>query len=202
MLAPVVLPFQITCLILVVVWFAGVIWLRAPKRVGLLTLAVAFAFIPSCTGVMFVVDAYRYGRFEYESTADIPSDGYIELPDAATDITLFRHGAGNFARFSIDTGELHGWIDQQRSLQPELNAGLSWDNRENVDDEQATQHEYIRTEMLVLNQELFALRFPETGWQYDPTMIQAQVSRSRRGGGYTIWHVPATGDTYLSASYW
>ena len=29
-------------------------------------------------------------------------------------------------------------------------------------------------------------------------MLQVHVTRSTRGGGYTVWHVSSTGDTYLS----
>jgi hypothetical protein len=196
MFAPLVLPFQITAAIFVVLWCAGALLLRTPKRIAVLSLASVLLFIPSCVGVMMIVDLLRYGRFEYKTTAELPHDGYIELPADATNITPFRKGAGHWARFTIDTPSLRAWVDERRSLRPDLD--ISHDENEWAS--QNERPEWPRT--LELNQQIFANHFPGTGWTYDPSMIQVYVSRSDRGGGYTLWHVPSTGDTYISAGYW
>ena len=153
-------------------------------------------FIPSCVGVMAVVDLQRYGRFDYSTASEIPDDGYIELPATATDITLYRNGAGHWAKFMIDTPSLRSWIDERRSLRPDLNT-------HHDDDEWSPRDtDTQRPDTLELHQQIFENRFPDTGWSYDPSMLEVDVSRSDRGGGYTVWHVPSTNDTYISAGYW
>ncbi len=196
MLAPLVLPFQITVASFAVLWCVGALTLRTPKRIAWLSVAAVFLLIPSCVGVMAVVDLQRYGRFDYARASDIPNDGYIELPVNATDITLYRNGAGHWAKFTIDIASLRSWIDERRSLRPDLNRHHDDENwlTKTTDPQRPVMHE--------LNQQIFGDRFPETGWTYDPSMLQLQVSRSDRGGGYTVWHVPSTGDTFISAGYW
>lgn len=196
MLAPLVLPFQITVTAFAVLWCVGALTLRKPRRIAWLSLAAVLLFIPSCAGVMAIVDLQRYGRFDYATASEIPDDGYIELPATATDITLYRNGAGHWAKFAIDLPSLRSWIYERRSLRPDL-------NRHHDDDEWLSKDsEHQRPDRLELNQQIFGDRFPETGWTYDPSMLQVQVSRSDRGGGYTVWHVPSTGETYISAGYW
>ena len=196
MFAPTVLPFQITAAAFAILWCVCAIALRTPKRIAWLSFAAVLLFIPSCLGVMAVVDLQRYGRFDYATTSEIPADEYIELPATATDITLYRNGAGHWAKFMIDTPTLQSWIDERRSLRPDLN------RHHDADEWLATANEPQRPDMLELNQRIFGDQFPTTGWTYDPSMLQVHVSRSDRGGGYTVWHVPSTGDTFLSAGYW
>lgn len=145
---------------------------------------------------MSVVDARRYGRFDYAAANEIPDDGYIELPASATDITLFRSGAGHWAKFSIDTPTLGSWIDERLSLRPDLN------NSHDANEWAPKATHSQPPDTLELNQQIFGDRFPDTGWIYDPAMLEIQISRSDRGGGYTVWHVPSNGDTYISAGYW
>ena len=196
MLAPLVLPFQITFAILAILWCVGALLLRTPVRIIVLSLALMLLFIPSCIGVMAIVDMKRYGRFDYAAAKQIPVDGYIELPSAATNITLYRNGAGHWAKFSIDTPTLRSWIDERRSLRPDLNNSQDeneWEQKESIT---------LRPDILELKQQIFANRFPNTGWIYDPSMIDMHVRRSDRGGGYTVWHVTSNGDSYIRAGYW
>ena len=196
MLAPIVLPFQITVAVFAVLWCAGAMRLRTPKRIAFLSLACLVLFIPSCVGVMTVVDSQRYGRFDYDIAAKVPKDGYIEIPTNASEITLYRNDAGHWAKFVVDTPSLKSWIDAHRSLRPDLNA--NHDDDEWVPKQTNTQ----RPDILEQNQQTFDNRFPKTGWKYDPSMVELDVRLSDRGGGYTVWHVPSTGITYLSAGYW
>ena len=196
MFAPLVVPFQITAGVFAVLWCVGAALLRTPKRIAWLTLASLILFIPSCVGVMAVVDAQRYGRFDYATATEIPDDGYIELPATAANIVLYHNGDGHWAKFTIDTPSLRSWIDERRSLRPDLNN--SHDAHEWTPNDVRAQ----RPDALQLNQQVFDNRFPDTGWTYDPLMLEINVSRSDRGGGYTLWHLPSTGDTYISAGYW
>ncbi len=196
MLAPLILPFQITLAVFAVLWCLGAYTLRTPKQIAWLSLAALFLFIPSCTGIMCIVDWQRYGRFDYADSSEIPDDGYIELPANAKDITLYRNGARHWAKFNVDTPSLRSWIDDRRTLQPDLNP------YQDDDEWQAKPSDTQRPDMVEADQQIFGNRFPDTGWVYDPTMVQIHVTRSARGGGYTVWHVQSTGDAYLSASYW
>lgn len=196
MLAPVVLPFQITVALFAVLWCLGAFTLRTPKRIAWLSLAALLLFIPSCTGIMAIVDLQRYGRFNYADASEIPHDGYIELPESAKDITLYRNGAGHWAKFKIDTTTLRAWIDDRRALQPDLYQ--YHDDDEWLAKPRNTQAQDERNQ----EQQVFANRFPDSGWVYDPMMVRVRVTRSKRGSGYTLWHLSATGDTYLNASYW
>ncbi|WDQ15426.1 hypothetical protein [Rhodopirellula sp. P2] len=198
MFAPLVLPFQITVAAFAVLWCLGAMTLRSPKRISWLTLAGMLLFIPSCVGVMAVVDLQRYGRFDYANASKVPRDGYIEFPADATDIILYRNGAGHWAKFAIDTPSLRSWVDERRSLRPDL-------NQHHDDDEWLPKlggPQWQQQHMIELSQQVFSDRFPDTGWIYDPSMLEVYVRRSDRGGGYTLWHVPSSGDTYISARYW
>lgn len=199
MLAQFVLPFQITASIFVVVWIVAV-W-RLQKRIAFITVSLLLLFIPACTGIKSIVDAFRYGRFEYASALDVPADGYIKLPPSATQIVLYRDGAGHRARFSISTELLRTWIDEQRALRPDLNSSPNDQEWEIKPDAKAVGAIDL-SDHLELVQQLFRQRFPDTNWTFDPAMIHVTVTRSDRGGGFSVWHVPATGETYLSAGYW
>jgi len=200
MFAPVVMPFQITAAIFAIVLVAVCLYFRHPKAVVLSILAAMILFIPSCTGVMLVVDLFRYGRFDYASATDIPDDGYIDIPSTAANIVLYRNGAGHWARFTVATDDLLRWIAEMRSLRPDLNDTSEHDDR--LADGLAHLPESVRTETLELKSQMFADRFPDTGWEYDPAMNEYRVWRSDRGGGYTIWHIPDSDVAYLSAGYW
>lgn len=143
---------------------------------------------------MFVVDAFRYGKFEYATTGDIPTKGYIELPAAATNIVLHRQGNGHQARFSCDTESLRAWVEERRALRPDLNGSPKaneWIVAADLD-----------PSFQQINKRRFAFNFSNTGWIYDSGMAKIYVSRSSNGGGYTIWHTPASNETYLRAGYW
>jgi hypothetical protein len=91
---------------------------------------------------------------------------------------------------------LRSWVEDRRKLRPDLN------QHQDADEWLVKASEPQRLDMIELSQQIFSNRFPDTGWVYDPAMVQIHVTRSARGGGYTVWHVQSTGDTYLSAGYW
>lgn len=193
MFAPLILPFQITVVLFAVGMVVAARSLRSRLRIVWLTLVPMLLFIPSCAGVMLIVDLVRYGRFDYASANEIPRDGYIHLPPTATKIELHRNGAGHWAKFVVSTEDLREWVREQRSCRPDLNSPR--------DDEWIVRRD-SNPELQASNQKVFESRFPDTGWSYDPGMIEVHVTRSARGGGFTIWHIPSSGVTYLRASYW
>ena len=91
MLAPLVLPFKITFVVFAVAWTGAALLMRKPKPIAIVSVLLTLLFVPSCIGVMKIVDSYRYGRFDYASVKEVPDDGYIELPDTATSITAVSY---------------------------------------------------------------------------------------------------------------
>ena len=193
MLAPLVLPVQITAGLLALLWVAGWLWPRTARRFDLYTALLMVLFIPSCVGVGTVVDMFRYGRFDYAQATDIPADGYVEQPDAATKITLYRFYSGHKARFTIETTSLKKWVDERRAQRPELN---------NTEEPTPAKSFPQEPEILAVNRRLFDIRFRDTGWTYNPLMQEYSAILAADGAGFHLWHLPDTGETYLWASYW
>lgn len=190
------LPFYIT----VAVFGVGLLvasFISRREKTYLICLAVSFfLFVPSCTGVMLIVDQFRYGRFDYLTESEVPRDGYIELPPTATHIVLYRNRAGHCARFGSSTELLMSWVAEVRARHPSIN--MFADKQEHL---KRFPEGWLK-EIHKHESNVFAQRFPNTGWTYDPEMIELRVNRSRHGDSFTLWHLPSTGDTYLSAQYW
>ncbi len=114
---PAVLPAEIAfwALATVVVFVTAVAPSLKRRRVRTFwvasSLAIA-AFIPSCTGIMFVVDGFRFGDFEYttfEEIKDFRAQRY--LPTACSDISMRKQASGYRARYSISSDEFHVYLD-------------------------------------------------------------------------------------------
>ena len=168
MFAPLILPFQITLAVAVLVLFAVQFYVRRKYALGIALAAVFLLFIPSCTGIMFAVDVYRYSRFDYATARAFRSDGWIKFPPGATDIVLYRRPNGYRAKFAITTDVLQAWTDKMRALRPKRNRSISnteftvpepprWGN----DDELQAAYE-----------KQFSQRLAGTGWKYDPAMAK------------------------------
>lgn len=67
---PVILPFQITCGALIVAVVLLTVYASPKsgthfKSLCFYSLVALVAFIPSCTGIMMVIDVVRFGDFQY-----------------------------------------------------------------------------------------------------------------------------------------
>ena len=118
MLWPLVLPFQITCGVLagavaLATLFAPTIGRRRLKAFVVGSAVACLAFMPSCMGVMKVLDAQRFGEFHHD-TYDQVRDSRVEryLPPAARDITLRKHAQGHWAQYKITEEGLVDYIDE------------------------------------------------------------------------------------------
>ena len=100
MLWPIILPFQITACV-----FASVIIIatlaaplaklkRLPTFFAMMILGFV-GFIPSCSEIMKIIDAKRFGVFSYASFKDV-NDFRVEryLPSDAMQITLDKYPQG------------------------------------------------------------------------------------------------------------
>ncbi len=181
MLAPLVLPFQLTIALLVVVWLVANLSYRKQGFAAKSFLLALVAFVPVLIGVQLLVDHVRYGKFEYATASELAADGYVELPPDATDIVVYRSGGGHQARFSVDPASLQDWIDRMQAKRRDLN----------------------NPAVIASNTpELFHHRFEGTSWSYEPGMQTSHVTRNDRGGGFTVWYVPGSDVAFLAGGYW
>lgn len=202
MLWPIILPLQITFWL-----FAALIgfltacapawkW-RRNRTFSLSLLSALLLFVPSCTGIMSIVDAFRFGKFRHASFSDVndPRVGRY-LPTAATDITLIKHPSGHLARYSISESDLKNSIDdlwKQYGKRPAT-------PREDL-------HEHVLKNPMNLAEKPWIpggiereLRSSE--WQVPGNSIELHSPVESDGGGATYFYDPATRTAYHSAGYW
>lgn len=192
MLWPVVLPFQITaCVFVAVVVCATILapiikWKRLKTFLGVSIFSM-LAFVPSCAGIMHVIDAQRFGVFEYATFGDV-NDFRVEryLPPVARDITLDKYAQGFRARFTITQAELDAFLDQlwdkygERSAVPR---GGMW-SMEIVD---ANAHE---------------LYYGDLDWSHLENATESFGPSAANGAGFSIWYSAAEQLAYQRAGYW
>ncbi len=184
---PVLVTFAILVgVVLLVVWQAPR-WRIAPSRVFLWGgVCGVFAFVPSCMVVMFIVDGYRFGVFEYQSFADV-SDSRVEryLPSAATQITVEKQKTGFRARFRISEGDLSTYIDD------------AWKARGSTSPLPRDQ-----VAPLLDSDGRHGERFADLGWPAMKEVVRYQGPRAPNGAGFTIWYSSFSGIAYEDANYW
>ncbi|QDS98680.1 hypothetical protein [Adhaeretor mobilis] len=190
---PLILPFQITCCVLLVAvvmltaFASPKAWSRI-KTFCLYSALALLAFVPSCTGIMIAVDAFRFGDFSYASYNDISdfrSQRY--LPEAATDIQMRRHGNGYFARYKLSSDEFNSYLDNLWQKFGEYSAvergGFS-DEGESVDPES------------------FAMTFGDLGWDCPPEAIVYYSPSEGDGGGATYYVDSNSGLVFQRTGFW
>jgi hypothetical protein len=190
---PVILPFQITCGVLLVAVVAFIA-LASPKtwnrvKTFFLYSAIAFiAFIPSCTGIMMAVDAIRFGDFTYASYNDIPdfrSQRY--LPEVAADIRMRKHGNGYFARYKISARDFESFLDHL------------W---EKCGEYSAVERGGFFDEGKSVNPESFNMTFGDLGWDCPSNAIVYYSPSEGDGGGATYYVDVETGVVFQRTIFW
>lgn len=193
MLWPIILPFQITCGVLIAVVIA--LTLAAPPRAWgrgkrfLLYSAIAFvAFIPSCTGIMMVVDSVRFGDFNYASFDDIPdfrSRRY--LPEKAEDIQIRKCFNGYLARYQLSSHEFNAYLDNLWRM---------------YGTDSASEREGGQDEGQAADPESFRMWFGELGWDFPIHAVVYQSPREPDGGGATYIVDAENGIVFQRTSFW
>ncbi len=115
---PIILPLKITFCTLALAVFAVTLfaqslkWKRG-KAFLVSSLLAIVGFIPSCTGIQLVADAFRFGHFEYATFDDI-NDFRAEryLPNTASNITMYKYGNGYHAQYTISELDFHAYLDK------------------------------------------------------------------------------------------
>lgn len=188
MLWPFELPFQITLafwlgVIVVTGCFAPKWGLKRLKAVLLGFVMGILLFIPSCVGVKYVLDPFRFGVFQYPDFAAV-HDWRVQryLPESASEITLEipTHGNGFRAKFHITKLDLESWFEKSW----EEGAKYSISLREDAQDYNMPQ------------------KFYDLGWQRLPDAVKYIGPEEEDGGGYRIWFNESQGIAYEQAGYW
>ncbi len=192
MLWPLILPFKIAFwllagLVAIVTILAPSLKWKRGKTFAIALLLAIVAFIPSCTGIMAIVDSQRFGLFQYDSFAQV-NDERIEryLPTQARNITLEKYAAGHRARYSISESDLMAYVD-----------GL-WDQ---YGEYSATERDDLDDGAKV-SPESFDLYFGDLGWPVLENAIELNSPREGDGGGATYFLDRSGGTVYHFAGYW
>ena len=192
MLWPIVLPFQITsCVLLTLIVIATLAaplakWKRLPTFFGVLLLSLV-AFIPSCAGIMNIVDAKRFGVFNYRTFQEV-NDFRVEryLPPAARDLTVDKYAQGFRARFTIKQSELDAYLDEVWSLHGDRSVVKRGE----------------MSAMKLVDKESHELRFGDLGWAYLDDATEIYGPTAGNGAGFSVWYSPSQGIAYQRGGYW
>lgn len=193
MLWPVVLPFQITLVLMAVLAFAIAMigpnrgWTRLQTGVAIILFPLV-AFVPSCVGIMSLVDAVRFGQFEYDSFRDVKDLGAERyLPRDATNIKMYKHSNGYYAQYSIGVAEFQAYL------------GELW---EKSGDEWAVKRGERAGEEGPADPAEFGGSFAQLGWKPLLHAMRYQSPREGDGGGATYYYDEQAGIAYQITGYW
>jgi hypothetical protein len=192
MLWPIVLPFQITSGILAALVAVGTVinpirkWGR-PKTFAVLTIVAFVLFIPSCIGVNTIVDAYRFGTFQYASFDEL-QDFRIErfVPSTARNITVNKYAMGHKAKYTISESELKSYLDQLWDAHGEKSAIA----RKDLKDQSVVTPETIKT------------NFAGLDWPALENAVEYHSPVESDGGGATYYFSRELSVVYHRAGYW
>ena len=191
---PLILPFQIT-LVLMIPLFIIVLLIGSRWKMPTLTRVYAAIclplalFIPSCAAVSYVVDYYRFGLFHYDSF-DAINDFRIEryMPPAATDITVFKHYGGNGyrARFTINPKDFEDWHNDFWVAYGKF-SNFQRDNDDGLVASDTNGFQYLFGE--------FKCSMPSDSVQYHSPI-------AANGSHYTVHFSPSQQIAFLTGCYW
>lgn len=193
MLWPLELPLKITfwSLVAVVIGATAIArklkWRRAKTFLISSTFAV-ITFVPSCTGIMYLVDKARFGHFEYMAFDDVKDFRAARyLPTAATRIKIYKHASGYRAQYKISDDDFHSYLD---GLWKQY--GLS----------SAVKRGEMSGEGSPVSQEEFDLVFSDLDWKRPTGAIKYYTPSEADGGGATYYFDAGAGIAYQRTGYW
>ncbi|MEZ6035725.1 MAG: hypothetical protein R3C17_21720 [Planctomycetaceae bacterium] len=195
MLWPLVLPIQITsCILAAVIAVIAVVtvispirkWGR-PKTFAVLTIISFVSFIPSCVGVTSIVDAYRFGTFQYASFTEL-QDFRVErfVPKKARNITVNKYAMGHKAKYTISESELKSYLDQL------------WDAHGK---QSAIPRKDLENDAVVAPEDIKA-DFSGLDWPVLENAVEYHSPVEADGGGATYYFSRESSIVYHRAGYW
>ena len=73
-------------------------------------------FVPSCQGVMKIMDKSRFGGFAYTDFESVDNERVARwLPPSSSDITAYCRSNGHDARFNVARDDLVSWFSDYRA---------------------------------------------------------------------------------------
>ncbi len=188
MFVPLILPFKITCCVILVLMLGLALplrrltkyWIAATLGIGLVL------WLPVFVSVWTLADSIRYGEFHYNHARQI-DDRYVDLPSDATEIILHRFGHGHELKFKTSRESLEAWMGDVTNKIREYS------------DAHPFELELPRKESPSFD---FDSRFERHGWRYPPDALFYRGWRSRRGAGLDVWYSESEQTGYVSAGYW
>jgi hypothetical protein len=148
-------------------------------------LVAVILFIPSCIGVMEILDQLRYGTFSYNDPEEIRNRRIRHwIPPTAESITVHKTSRGHLARFKINKNALMEWLPQIRK------------------ESEVSQIQEATPMDKECSASQFGERFKEVGWKHPKDSVEYHVILRSNGAGFTIWYSEALGIAYLAAGYW
>lgn len=201
MLWPIVLPVELTIgLLAALVGFATVAapawkWKRRRTFVGSSLLA-GLLFVPSCVGIMEVVDNIRFGTFQYASYLDV-KDIRVEryLPPTATNVTLKKYSSGHMARYTISESDLKDYVDELWKRNGEHSAI----SHKDLD---PTPGAPAGFNGIPFTSAEFESTFLSSEWPTPDNLIELHGPSGASGSGAVYVYDRATQTGYHRASYW
>lgn len=190
---PTVLPFKIAFWLLVVITITATVfapslkWKR--KSTFLIGCALsAIAIIPSCTGIMLILDSSRFGLFEHSNYSEV-KDFRIErfLPTSSKDIFLHKRENGHRAKYKISDDDFHLYLNNLWDLYGKYSA---------------VKREEISGEGSLVTEKDFNMHFEDLGWKPLNNALKFHSPVEGDGGGATYYFDPDTGIAYHDVSYW
>lgn len=187
MFVPLVLPIQITAVLFLVALFAICLFAREARSASIALVLAVLLFIPSCLGIGFIVDALRYGQFEYKTAAEI-KDPYLKIPPTATSVTVQKYASGHECRFTCEQEALLKYLDTV------VDRRKQFANPEPFKRDQQNSDDTLR---MMWDQD-----FGQRGWSMPNDVVRYQGWRSARGAGFDVWYSPSSQTGFISAGYW
>ncbi len=156
-----------------------------------LVLIVLVLFIPSCLGMMKIVDFFRYGTFTYTAPEEI-GDRRIRqwMPPTATNIVVHRFSEGYFARFAIDKKALTEWL------------ALICNEHQACEKVNNFQDRTMSSSCSDQGPFYYPNKTNELGWKYPEDGECYSVTLSSNGAGVSLVYSEALGLAYLEGAYW
>lgn len=192
MLWPIVLPFKIAFwslvgLVLLVTAFSPALHWKRGVTLLASTILACLAFVPSCAGIMAILDTQRFGVFHhdaYDSVDDFRIERY--LPTEARNITLDKFAMGHRAKYSISESDFLNYLDRFWSKYSE---GSAISREELSIDTRMTEDEFIQN-------------FGDLDWVPLQNAFEYHSPVQRDGGGATYFYDRDAEIAYHRAGYW
>ncbi len=161
-------------------------WRRLPTFFGTMVISL-LAFVPSCTGIMNILDAKRFGVFNYQTFKEV-DDFRVEryLPPAARDITIDKYAQGFRARFTISQSELDAYLDEVWSLYGNLSVVKRGE----------------MSAMTLVDKQSHELYFGDLGWPHLDDATEVYGPTAGNGAGFSVWYSPSKRIAYQRGGYW